>query len=103
MRKQRNSSKRRAQLEFGPHKKETIAESWASYFEKLATPTDDESFNDEYNKHLEITYLLQSLNNNRQPLPPVGTEDVKRIVKKLKMGRAKDVFGISSEHILFAA
>ena len=103
VRKQRKSSKRRAQVEFGPYKKETIAESWASYFEKLATPTDDESFNDEYNKHLEITYLLQSLNNNRQPLPPVGTEDVKRIVKKLKMGKAKDVFGISSEHICFAA
>ena len=103
VRKQRNSSKRKAQVEFGLHHKETVAESWASYFEKLATPTDDETFDDEYNRHLETAYLLQSLNNNRQPLPPVGTEDVMQIVKKLKMGKAKDVFGISSEHIRFAA
>ena len=78
-------------------------ESWASYFEKLATPTDDESFDDEYNRHLETAYLLQSLNNNRQPLPPVGIEDVMQIVKKLKMGKAKDVFRISSEHIRIVA
>ena len=55
VRKQRNSSKRRVQVEFGPHQKENVAESWASYFEKLATPTDDESFDDEYNRYLEIT------------------------------------------------
>ena len=49
-------------IDFQEHTKETgEPDSWASYFEDLATPKKD-NYDEAYHNHLQITHLLQCLN-----------------------------------------
>ena len=103
IRQQRSSSKKPAHVDFEKHTTDNEADSWAQYFENLATPQDSDTFDQDYKKFLRINYLLQYLNASRNPLPPVTESDVNKLIMLLKAGKAPDIFGISSEHIKLAS
>ena len=68
------------------------ANSWVNYYKELATPHDDNTFNDDYQHHLETVYLLEALTTDGITLEPVS-------VKHLKKQKAADIFGITAEHV----
>ena len=103
VKKQKNSGKKVAHIDFGDHTAESETNSWAKYFSNLATPADDETFDEDYNTLLDVNYLLQSLTASNEPLPAVSEDDVRKITGQLKNGKSPDVYGISSEHIKLAA
>ena len=103
IKRQKQSKHKTSTVNFGPHEVEgKPEESWAKYFKHLATPVDDQSFNDEYERHLDIMYLLQALTSNGDTLDPVSTTEVRKILSSLKNGKAPDIYGVSTEHIKLA-
>ena len=92
-------------LDFGKHTEETSeGDSWANYFEDLATPKNDSSFDKEYHRHLQTTYLLQSITNRNEAVGiTVSDKDIREHIANLKNGKASDIHGISSEHLKLAS
>ena len=102
IKKQRQGRQLVTTPEFGEHSSDNPANSWARYFEELATPKDDPSFDQEHNRYLQINFLLQSLSAQGETLPQVHHQDIIKLVSKLKSGKAPDIYGIASEHIKLA-
>ena len=103
IKQQRRSHAKPAAIDFGSHASSTPAESWRSYYKHLATPSDDPSFDAEYQRHLHLSYLLRCLTTSKTPLPAVTPSIVSSHVKCLKSNKAADIFGIQSEHIKLAS
>ena len=71
---------------------EAIVETWAEYFEDLATPVNQPSFDEMYkprveedNKTLHIYY-----NSNKEPLTEVNENKVLKCIFSFKIGKAPD-------------
>ena len=90
-------------VSFEEHTADNEADSWGNYFKYLATPQDDSTFDEEYNRYLQTNYLLQACTASGKPLPAVSVYDVVKLVRTLKSRKAPDIFGISSQHINFAS
>ncbi|VDI37461.1 Hypothetical predicted protein [Mytilus galloprovincialis] len=71
---------------------EEILDTWASYYEKLATPVDNPDFDDTYKLIVEqdISALTDTYTNNRDTLAPVSEKEVVQIINSLKNGKAPD-------------
>ena len=103
VRKQRSTQPKTYNIDFGDHIADTTPNSWARYYEDLATPKDDPTFDDEYERHLQISYLLQLLTTGKESLPTISEREVSKLIKLLKLGKAPDIFGVSSEHVRLAS
>ena len=97
IRHQRKACKRHVAVDFRAHTRDTAAKSWGSYFKQLATPQQDDTFDSEYEKYLQINYLLQSLISGGD-LPPVGSATIGKLINILKSQKAPDIFGVAAEH-----
>ena len=92
-------------IDFQEHTKETgEPDSWASYFKDLATPKKDNNYDEAYRNHLQITHLLQCLNNQQETTTiTVTKDDVHKHITSLKNKKAADIHGITSEHLKYAS
>ena len=103
IRQARQAPKVSTTIDYQEHRKDNDQDSWASYFEGLATPKDDENFDNAYYKELEITHLLQYLNNNQGKHMSITTHEVSKYIASLKNRKAADIHGITSEHLKYAS
>ena len=103
IKKQRRENKKTTNIEFGEHTDTSEAESWANYYEKLATPQEDPTFDKDYSRYLQVNYLLQSLTMEKVPLPEVSQSLIHKYVSSLKNQKAPDIYGIASEHLKLAS
>ena len=102
VRKQRRITQPNGSIQFGSFKEKDTPNSWAKYFQHLATPKNDTTFDDDYGRHLKLMHLLFSLNPRSTGLPMVREDQVAKYVKELGNGKAPDVYGVASEHIKMA-
>ena len=103
MKYHRNSASRVTKVDFGRFTASKPAESWARYYEDLAMPKPDDTFDEDHRKYLRLNYLLQSATASKVPLEPVTRDTVEKHIRHLKNNKACDVFGISAEHLKFAS
>ena len=103
VKKHKKSSTKPPKIEFGEHKTTTEVDSWAGYYEHLATPQDDMTFDAAYEGHLRITHILQDMASTGHHLPPVEADTVSTYVKSLSNGKAPDIYGVASEHLKHAS
>ena len=78
---------------------EDIPSAWASYFESLATPSNqdyDESFRQLINAEYESLLDLPM-----DDFTPFTEEEVDEAVQTLKLGKAAGPDGIEPEHLVF--
>ncbi|CAG2194397.1 unnamed protein product [Mytilus edulis] len=71
---------------------EEILDTWASYYEKLATPVDNPDFDNTYKHILEqdISALTDTYTENSDTLAQVSEKEVVQIINSLKNGKAPD-------------
>ena len=76
------------------------------HFENLATPQEETDFCDDYKLTSELKEgLLFDLYNSTShsfPVEPLNLDEIKRIVRSCKNGKAQDGEGISAEHFKYA-
>ena len=48
VKQQRANQPKSTCIDFGEHTADTVSNSWAKYYEQLATPKDDETYDDAY-------------------------------------------------------
>ena len=100
IRKQRREPRCKQEIDFGEHHLgANESESWRNYFHELATPVEDESFNNEHLRHLNTNYLLKCLTKKSVALEPATDEEIRAIIAKLKNNKAADTHSITAEHI----
>ena len=101
---QQKSNNRSKNIDFGPNTDpDSQANSWANYFKDLATPKEDETFDEEYHQYLKVTYLLQVLTSSGEELKPVTESTIMKHINSMKSGKAADIYGITAEHIKFSS
>ena len=83
---------------------EELPEAWATYFRKLATPVAYPEYDDEHFASVQLQNDLSKHLHTRLKTPPIviSSDQVQETVAKLKMGKAADLFGLSSEHLKYA-
>jgi hypothetical protein len=79
---------------------QVIADLWADYYEKLATPTKDKRFDD---MNTQVMDILQCSEFKQDYIfsTPITTEEINRIVKNLPNDKAPGIDGITYEHIKY--
>lgn len=82
---------------------ETICESWATHFEKLATPLECQNFD---NKHRElvksdIQCIERIVSETYMPIEKISDQEIKSSLSKLKTNEAADIINLTSEHFKF--
>ena len=82
---------------------EAIREGWASYFEKLATPADNHTYDDNFKQQVDLDFNLicDICSKLQDGLPEISCETVSGIIKTLKNNKAYDGTGISAEHLKY--
>ena len=87
---------------------EAIREGWAFYFEKLATPTDDPSYDEAFKQQVDLDFNLicDFFSNLQDSVPEIScetaVETVEKIIKSLKNNKACDGTGMSAEHLKYS-
>ena len=77
---------------------------WVQYFSDLATPKNEEHFDDAYQKKMQFKKLLiEDMALNGEPLPLVDENTIKKFIDSLKNNKAPDVYGITSEHLKYSS
>jgi hypothetical protein len=106
VRKQRSDNSRvPEEILFGNTKvrEPKLADAWAEYFCKLATPADDPAFDNEFLNSCELQCALldqlMEANTDTSQIPRVTADEVRKIVMSLKNNKAPDVSGLSAEHL----
>ncbi|CAC5414421.1 unnamed protein product [Mytilus coruscus] len=82
---------------------EDISETWADYFEDLATPVNNPCFDNEYKIRVENdnSLLHEIYTTNRDPLQMVNEDEVMDCIFSFKSGKAPDETRITSEHLKY--
>ena len=80
-----------------------IRQSWASYFQRLATPVDDPKFDNTYKSKIELRKLLiQNIcEQDDNKFEPVSHEQVIKTIKTMKNNKAADMSGLTAEHLKY--
>ena len=100
VKKQRSTTQVSGSIRFGDAEdKDSQSNSWANYFEKLATPSPNTLFDEEYEKHLEFMHLLLAWSRDDKMLQPMTIQEVKEYICELKSGKSPDIYGVTAEHI----
>ena len=86
-----------------PDEHDVPANTWANYFEDLATPHDNPNFDADHHRSTELQLLLlEHIQSRALSHCEVTHETVRSALRRLKQGKAPDAFGITSEHLLAA-
>lgn len=82
---------------------EAIVETWAEYFEDLATPVNQPSFDEKYKTQVEEDNktLHAYYNSNKEPLTEVNENEVLKYIFSFKNGKAPDDSKVTSEHLKY--
>ncbi|CAG2242211.1 unnamed protein product [Mytilus edulis] len=80
---------------------EDILETWADYFEDLATPVNNPCFDNEYKTRVENDNCLlhEIYSTNRDPLQMVNEDEVSDCILSFKNGKSPDETRVTSEHL----
>ena len=82
---------------------ETIREGWAAYFERLATPVDDHTYDESFEQQVDLDFdlICDICASLQDSVPEISSETAERIIKSLKNNRSCDGNGISAEHLKY--
>ena len=81
---------------------EAIREGWASYFERLATPVDDHTYDESFEQvdlDFDLNWVICA--SLQDSVPEISSETAERIIKSLKNNRSCYGNGISAEHLKY--
>ena len=80
-----------------------IRKGWASYFEKLATPVNDQNFDNNYKSKVQLRKLLiqNACDHDNTDFEPISREQIIKTIKTMKNNKAADMSGLTAEHIKF--
>ena len=80
-----------------------IRTGWASYFERLATPVDDQKFDNYYKSKVKLRNLLiqNVCEQDNTDFQPITREQIMKTIKTMKINKAVVMPGLTAEHIKF--
>ena len=80
---------------------EEICKAWASHFQKLALPLENENFDNEYKLlvDMDIESITAICEAESKSIDPVTEQEVTKALRKLKNNKAADSMGLCSEHL----
>ena len=83
-----------------------IADGFASHFQSLATPSNNENFDKEYFSQVEadmavIEEICAKTEGSLEPTP-VTAKEIRNIIRSFKNGKAQDIHGLTAEHLKHA-
>ena len=79
-------------------------ETFAEYYEQLAVPSEDPSFNDEFLDlcRSRCTLIEQLADTCPDPVEPFTSNEVEKAIHNLNNNKAADEYGITAEHVKYA-
>ena len=105
--RQRGGPSKMSQHIIFPGEEDTQLNGWATYFENLAANTDLPHFDAEAHHTAKVNlhcYAMETSTACKQNSPLKATEeDIAGYLKRLKGGKAADVYGLTGEHLKYAA
>ncbi|MES9879590.1 MAG: reverse transcriptase family protein [Sedimenticola sp.] len=84
---------------------EDVIEGWKVHFERLATPSSDNNFNEQHYDIVMLQDLViqQVCRDSPKPSHQVTAQDVYKAINSLSNNKAADAFGLTAEHFKLAA
>ena len=78
-----------------------VCQGWASHFQKLATPLQNDNFDNEYKGlvDLDIEHIHSICAAAERPINPVLQTELQKALAKLKNNKAMDSMGLCSEYL----
>ena len=78
-----------------------VCQGWATHFQKLATPLQNDNFDEEYKELVDqdIQSIQSICEAADKPIQTITQEEVKKAFNKLKNNKAMDSMGLCSEHL----
>ncbi|XP_033757397.1 uncharacterized protein LOC117339794 [Pecten maximus] len=84
---------------------EEVTQTWAQYFQQLATPTAESTYDDLHLGKIQddINLINQICNSSHQDdIPTITKDEIHTAIYKLNNSKAADIFGITAEHFKLA-
>ena len=79
-----------------------IRQGWADYFKTLATPIENENFDENYKAHIELRkHLIQNVCENDKTETEISSGDVQKVISSMKKNKAADKEGLTAEHFKY--
>ena len=75
--------------------KDQIREKWAEYFKNLGTPKSTSS------DDMKLIEEMRELCNEDEEMIEISPDLVKEAIKKLNTNKAKDIYGLAAEHLMY--
>lgn len=76
-----------------------IRQGWADYLKLLATPAENENFDESYKNHIQLRrHLIQNMCKNDQIDIIISSSDVQEVISSMKNNAAADKEGLTAEH-----
>ena len=77
-----------------------ICKGWAMHFQKLATPSENDSFDRDYKAQVDadIDHIVSICEMESQPIEHITEKEVVDAIRRLKNNKAMDSLGLTSEH-----
>ena len=80
-----------------------LMDGWKIHFEKLATPSMNNSFDVERQNLCKLqNYIISTSTNTKIPITPTTCKEVMNAIEKLNTGKSADENGIQAEHFRYA-
>jgi hypothetical protein len=81
----------------------TVLGAWADYFEDLATPSKQQSFDSTFLALVndDVDILTEIFTKNRQPMHEVSEEELSKCISTFKNGKAPNESKITIEHLKY--
>ena len=85
-------------------KAEEVSSGFRNYFQALAIPSNNDNFNTDHLNQVEedMAFLDRLCTVSNRCNVTVTKEETHRAVKKLRVGKAADIYGLTAEHLLHA-
>ena len=84
-----------------------VSEMWKSHFDQLGKPSMCDNYDDDFKDFVESEVKSFELSQNEMVdnvlSDPVSPDEVERVCRKLKTGKAQDFRGLSYEHLSMLA
>ena len=78
-----------------------ICKGWATHFQKLATSSENGSFDRDYKAQVDadIDHIVSICEMESQPIEHITEKEVVDALRRLKNNKAMDSLGLTSEHL----
>ena len=82
---------------------EDICEGWAAYFQTLATPSNNEDYDDEAMEFVvkDFDHIINTCSLMDQEIPPAALSVIRYAISRLKANKAADYLDHTSEHLKY--